>query len=178
MTESKLKVKSVQRWLPDLCFNIGIYCLYFHVQLCISLLYLGILKQPQNQYIKAKSKALWFFGYFLLFSSQLCLLFHLLFVTYIQSCGFYLLVISLVYPLLSILIFYHKCTSKMASLLNRRYLFNELIMFSIIYVTRYMQFLTPHETYICLISFMKYICLLTIIQALRTQMWTEQHPLL
>ena len=51
-------------------------------------------------------------------SSQLCLLFHLLFVTYIQSCGFYLLVISLVYPLLSILIFYHKCTSKMASLLS------------------------------------------------------------
>ena len=63
----------------------------------------------------------------------------------------------------------------MASLLGRRYLFNELIMFSIMYVIRYMQFLT-HETYICLISFMKYICLLTIIQALGTQMWTEQHP--
>lgn len=91
-------------------------------------------------------------------SFQLCLLFHLLFVTYTQSCGFYLLVISLVYPLLSILIFYHKCTSKMASLLGRRYLFNELIMFSIMYVISYMQFLTPHETYICLISFTKYIC--------------------
>lgn len=90
-------------------------------------------------------------------SFQLCLLVHLLFVTYIQSCGFYLLVISLIYPLLSILIFYHKCTSKMASLLGRRYLFNELIMFSIIYVTRYMQFLTPYETYICLISFVKYV---------------------
>ena len=80
-------------------------------------------------------------------SSQLYLLFHLLFVTYIQSYGFYLLVISLVYPLLSILIFYLKCTSKIASLLGRRYLFNELIMFSIMYVIRYMQFLT-HETYL------------------------------
>ena len=165
MTGSKFKVKSVQRWLPDLCFNIDIYCLYFHVQLCISLLHLGILKPPQNEYIKAKSKALCFLVIFYYSqyhkmehtSSQLCLLVHLLFVTYIQSCGFYLLVISLIYPLLSILIFYHKCTSKMASLLGRSYLFNELIMFSIIYVTRYMQFLTPYETYICLISFVKYV---------------------